>query len=183
MSRQTNPFRYSEVSAVKHSPVASEISIPDCYSYYLTMKKTRQATVNCFTTQLLVEGDPNSTDPLTSTTREVELGINTPDRTSLRHLTAERVTSRSRSTGSVCQLRFFSVCSFSHIVWVVYSDGSLCDDALWRVLAATPPPSAAFFQTQIQPTHIDTGRQNTVCTHRHGGHRGWLNGILRKDPA
>lgn len=45
--------------------------------------------MNCFTTQLLVEGDPNSTDPLTSTTREVELGINTPDRTSLRHLTAD----------------------------------------------------------------------------------------------
>lgn len=31
----------------------------------------------------------------------------------------------------------------------------------------SPPPLSASFLTQIQPSHIDTGRQNTICTRRH----------------
>lgn len=41
----------------------------------------------------------------------------------------------------------------------MYLDGSLCNDALWRVLAITPPPSADFFRHRYnQVTLTQAGR-------------------------
>lgn len=154
------PFRVLERSRVKLPSLVAN-------AYYLTMKKPGRQQWTVFTTQLLAEGDPEST--LTEPAQH-----QVPDNNSISYVLVSvrwpAHHSTERFSGACCP---FSCQSVSVMLWGSYPPPLL-----------SPPPSAAsfFFKHRYnQVTLTQAGR--TPYVHRHRGHRGRLNGIPRQDPS